>query len=128
MENKVVCNKCGESKLISEFPKVIRETRGWQQPCKKCCAAYQKELRLKNPVRHHALKYKISEEEMGLLLSRDFCDLCGEPMQRKCVDHHHDTGKVRGILCNACNVGLGNFRDSMKLLRKAIDYLERTYG
>jgi hypothetical protein len=40
-------------------------------------------------------------------------------------DHDHKTGAFRGVLCRGCNVGLGNFKDKVKLLRAAILYLER---
>ena len=41
-----------------------------------------------------------------------------------CIDHDHETGEVRGLLCNACNLGLGYFHDSVKGLQRAIKYLE----
>lgn len=41
-----------------------------------------------------------------------------------CVDHCHKTGEVRGLLCNACNSGLGCFRDNVAALRTAAEYLE----
>lgn len=41
------------------------------------------------------------------------------------IDHCHDSGAVRGMLCNECNMGLGKFKDSTSLLRKALAYLER---
>ncbi len=41
------------------------------------------------------------------------------------IDHDHDTGAVRGLLCRSCNIGLGNFRDNSGLLRSAADYLDK---
>lgn len=57
------------------------------------------------------------------------CALCRKPPERKGrrplhVDHCHDTGVVRGLLCRSCNVGLGHFKDSPSLLRAAAAYLE----
>lgn len=45
--------------------------------------------------------------------------------RRLAVDHDHTTGKVRGLLCGACNTALGKMRDSPEQLRRAADYLER---
>lgn len=65
------------------------------------------------------------------------CAICGKPPEetnnhpqkhRLHIDHCHKTGKVRGLLCNTCNVGLGCFRDSPGLMILAIDYLETRGG
>lgn len=54
------------------------------------------------------------------------CAICNRPMtgpDEPCVDHDHQTNKVRALLCAACNKALGGFRDSIELLEKAIQYL-----
>lgn len=55
------------------------------------------------------------------------CAICGTDNtgKRRCfhVDHNHDTGKIRGLLCGNCNSGLGNLRDDVGLLNRAIQYL-----
>lgn len=43
------------------------------------------------------------------------------------VDHDHETGEIRGLLCGTCNLGIGNFRDSVKLLKQAILYLQKGF-
>lgn len=40
------------------------------------------------------------------------------------VDHDHDTGMVRGLLCSNCNTGIGKFREDISVLRRALEYLE----
>jgi len=57
------------------------------------------------------------------------CAICGEEAERTArrlsVDHCHATGKVRGLLCRDCNVGLGVFGDEAEALRRAAEYLEK---
>ena len=48
----------------------------------------------------------------------------GQPLDVVAIDHDHATGKIRGLLCNACNKGLGLFTDSIEKLNKARKYLE----
>lgn len=94
---------------------------------------YNKKWLDKNPdyfYKHNIKRrYGISSEEYDILLETQngVCKICKQECdtgRRLCVDHCHATGRIRGLLCNACNTGLGSFRDSIKLLSKAIGYLE----
>lgn len=42
------------------------------------------------------------------------------------VDHDHSTGAIRGILCTSCNLAIGIFKDNVRIIRMAADYLEKT--
>jgi hypothetical protein len=52
----------------------------------------------------------------------------GGKWNRWAVDHDHKTGKVRGLLCNGCNIALGHARDSVDVLRGLTAYLEAQNG
>jgi len=54
------------------------------------------------------------------------CLICIEPTDKLVVDHDHETGKVRGLLCSACNTGIGHLKDSTERLFSAIDYLTKS--
>lgn len=75
-------------------------------------------------------RYGITAEfyEELLAAQENRCAICKLPPgadKRLCVDHDHDTGKVRGLLCDACNHGIGKFRESATILESAIEYLSR---
>ena len=74
-------------------------------------------------------KYGISFEEYTRLNTAQggLCAICKEPCpsgKALAVDHDHNTGVVRALLCSGCNVGLGNFRERPDALRAAAEYLE----
>lgn len=74
-------------------------------------------------------KYNITLEEWEVLFNSQSrcCAICKSPTTGVAgwhTDHCHKTGKIRGILCNNCNHGLGNFNDSVVLFYGAIKYLE----
>lgn len=70
------------------------------------------------------------EQYYQLLLSQDYrCKICNVEHEevsrgRLVVDHCHTTGKVRGLLCHSCNVGIGHLKESEELMLKAISYLK----
>ena len=74
---------------------------------------------------------KMFENQEGL------CAICSRLMEmpgdggqnranKACVDHCHDTGRIRGLLCMTCNAGIGQLRDSKRLLLNAVQYLENS--
>ena len=73
-------------------------------------------------------RYNISLEIFNqMLTSQDNkCAICGKNFKNKkdtCIDHDHNTGRIRQLLCCSCNLGIGNFQDSIVLVEKARDYL-----
>lgn len=76
----------------------------------------------------------LTQYEQMLENQQHGCAICGEPETRTsnaggrrvlCVDHCHDTGYVRGLLCARCNSAIGHMRDDPALLRVAAYYLEK---
>jgi hypothetical protein len=51
------------------------------------------------------------------------CAICGTKRRQLLVDHCHSSGRIRGLLCHACNQGLGNFKDNIAWLLKAIKFI-----
>lgn len=93
----------------------------------------------KNPTRYAtrhrkyllAREYGLTENDYARMLQEQngCCAVCGtdKPTGRWkafAVDHNHTTGKVRALLCNECNRGIGLLKDNATLLRKAADYLD----
>jgi hypothetical protein len=72
-----------------------------------------------------AKKYGVPPSQMHAFASAKSCQACGRGDVELVVDHCHDTGRLRGMLCSQCNVGIGMFADSQDRLRKAIAYLKR---
>lgn len=77
-------------------------------------------------------KYGMSQDDYDNLkaIQNNKCALCGDEPEDKIrkslvVDHCHKNKKVRGLLCNKCNVALGLFRDRIDVLKNAIEYLQK---
>lgn len=129
------CSKCKQVKPHSEFAKTKDKASGLASQCKSCISSKYKKLWKDGKIRDsvYKRKYGISLNQYNSLLEsqKGLCKICGtsDPKGhgskngRFCVDHCHDTGIVRGLLCHHCNIGIGAFNDDTVKLAKAIDYL-----
>lgn len=137
------CSACGEEKDLSCFWKKTElkkdGTHSRRAHCKECSIKEKlkryhkeggKELQQKRSFRALMRSYGITEEiyEKERIKQQYKCLLCGAGEQeqfhkRLFVDHCHETGKYRGLLCGICNTGLGAFKDDVEVLQKAIEYI-----
>jgi formate dehydrogenase maturation protein FdhE len=81
--------------------------------------------------RHRMKKYyhTTAERVSELLEEQDgLCAICYGVVPASHIDHDHQTGQLRGLLCNSCNRGLGYFHDDPEALRAAADYIERGWS
>lgn len=81
----------------------------------------------KNWKYHIKSKYGVTEEAYNALFQAQNgrCKICRLNSPKKLsIDHDHTTGRIRGLLCQSCNVGVGMFKDDVDLLAKAIEYLK----
>lgn len=115
----LTCTRCKNEKPASAeyFPLHNKKRNGLDSWCRECRATYR------NEICRGKFRADISDEQLKhIKQTTTECVICGvtEPLV---VDHDHVTGKVRGMLCNHCNRGLGHFRDSPMLLEFAAQYL-----
>jgi hypothetical protein len=121
----LACKVCGSEKGV-------RKTG-------KCNTCYAREWRRANPEKSRSNDLKkdfgITLADYNVILESQgyVCAICGKQevtrhnntdrVRNLAVDHSHSTGKVRGLLCTACNQGLGNFKENLDSLAKAMSYL-----
>jgi len=107
------CSQCKEYKHRYDFHMDSKAKYKIKEMCIVCFQS-RKALRLKHP-----------EYDKMFLKQKGRCKICGERVKkyRLSLDHCHKTGKIRGLLCNNCNLALGNFKDNVRFLKKAIKYL-----
>jgi hypothetical protein len=114
------CGRCGEIKPSSEFYRNRNAKDGLQSSCKDC-------YRTGEPNRSYKYLYGITFEDKLQLIDKQNgkCAICYTELDKNksCVDHDHETGIIRGILCAQCNLMLGLANDSAKTLVSAADYL-----
>lgn len=152
MENKI-CSKCKQSKLLSEFWRDNARPDGHKSQCKKCSYAYHRlpEARRKRQKysRAHYAKHKnlrrcrdnahahgmTVEEYDSFFAKRNYkCEVCGMTQQESYkllnrtldIDHCHESGENKGLLCSHCNVASGMLKDDLDLAFRLWRYLEQT--
>jgi len=133
------CKLCNQEKNILDFYQFYDKWSGKNynsSRCKPCHLQHKKDNPNTSKNRKSEklkLRYGITYEDWELMREKEnfSCMICGiteEEIGKKLdVDHCHNTGKVRGILCNPCNTTLGHAKDNIAILQAAIDYL-KNYG
>lgn len=135
------CGTCRLWKSLEAFHNSSKSHDGKGTRCKPCDKVARKQWREANPQRaRESARWKnimnahglTKEQWMAMYNEQEgVCKICqmsqderGYDGRSLCVDHNHQSGEVRGLLCNGCNRALGFFLDSPDLLRQAANYLE----
>lgn len=108
------CMVCEENSRRKRFPKGKKKNWG-------CLERGKYAMSLRQKYGHTDSLYQILKIEQG-----ETCAICGEKPEAGnwlVIDHDHCTGEVRGLLCRACNLGLGAFHDNEESLRGAVKFL-----
>lgn len=144
MKNKI-CTKCKCTKSVDSFHKKKGKPRAM---CKLCFNEYQRNFRLNNRekllfdrrnapsnsrtnrrIRNLRYKYNITIEDYNKMFTvqNGKCFICDSPPEENdvlCVDHCHESGNVRKLLCRKCNKALGLFNDDLNVIKKAFIYIQ----
>jgi len=142
------CCRCKKELPETEFYSHKTNMRGYQWECKLCRAEMQREYYQKNKDRILAYnreynrthkkqlakydrvkrlkKYNLTPEQYDQMVEaqKGSCAICKIPIEKPDIDHNHQTGKTRGVLCPRCNHGLG-FVENKRFHETAEAYLER---
>ena len=138
---KKQCRRCKEicTKRYSNNnrERLIANSRKWHLANKERALQKSREWKNRNQERSYLSNRKSHlKRTFGISLAyqqdlasiqHGLCGICNKELgSRPLVDHNHKTKRVRGLLCRKCNTGLGQFDDSINVLRRAIQYLERS--
>lgn len=132
------CSKCKETKPLSEYHKDRSQRDGHRSDCTICARKTKADYMRRNKEKYKKSKrcynlqrnYGITLEDYGTMFDgqQGRCKICGKHEDDQdrslAVDHCHDTGDIRGLLCSNCNRSLGYFNDNIDSLLKAIEYLK----
>lgn len=139
------CSKCKQFKEEKYFSLEKRSADGVGRRCKECRATEAKQFYRRNAerikqkkgsyaqkdciykLRIRCSKHKMTSDQFHMLYCHQFgcCAICFQRfhLTKLVIDHDHQTDKIRGLLCSACNAALGSFKDNIFYLRSAIYYL-----
>lgn len=155
-----LCNRCGETKPLTEFHSRILRGKRWHRGTCRTCRTEIHRLWMASTSGRDSLFRRRAKQAKNLTSAatndlrkrrpptvipridydaefaaqNGVCAICGRPERRLSrlgkvvalsIDHDHNTGKYRGLLCTGCNYGLGCFGDNPDRLRTALRYLER---
>ncbi|MEH0442944.1 MULTISPECIES: endonuclease VII domain-containing protein [unclassified Streptomyces] len=112
------CPQCEQVKPHAEWERDKSSSDGWSSYCRSCRAE-------RNRVSYFQRKYGLSPAELDAMVAEQqgICCIClAAPAEH--VDHCHNTGRVRGVLCFSCNAALGQFKDRPDAIRRAAAYVE----
>lgn len=131
------CPRCDCVKPVTEFNINRKHKDGLASWCKSCNAENLREWAKKNATHkgrlshasHLRRAYGIDMDDYDRMLEAQggVCAICAGQCRiktRLAVDHCHTTNRIRGLLCDDCNNGVGRFKDNPELLRAAAAYLE----
>jgi hypothetical protein len=152
IEETKLCRKCDTIKPLGDFyrarnGKASGDKLVYKTPCKSCQSGLARNWQLANPERTKRQKkawrlrtdygITIEEYEARLTAQSGRCAICGLDESRSnlgngnfmlSVDHCHDSGAIRGLLCNNCNRAIGMLGDDPEILKRAIQYLVEGSG
>lgn len=124
------CSTCGLVLPVAEFGKRAGDPHLYRPSCRTCMNRKRAERGFHVKLLAHGMTI---EQYHAMLTAQDHkCAICRSPGNGKgrrhqplCIDHCHTTGKVRGLLCDRCNLGIGNFDDDVSRLEEAAEYIRR---
>lgn len=138
-----ICPNCKLPKVLEEFGLAGKKLSRYNSWCKKCDAAkklayhhkmmldpdYREKRRMKSLNDRYMGAYGITyQDKLDMFKNQNgLCEICKKEMSmpNKCsVDHDHQTGKIRGLLCPKCNTGLG-YIESTNFLKLALEYKKK---
>ena len=112
------CSGCQQAVAHEDYTRNAGTASGFGSRCRACDRAA-------NSAGYFYRKYKLTQKALAELRAaqNDCCAICGDAEPQH-LDHDHATGRIRRLLCQRCNQGLGLFRDDPYLLHVAALYVE----